>query len=358
MLSARNDAGQPVDWWFMYKVSARSESSAGRKATGGEYAYIDADMAASGAGLVLSPHQVTDHVGALAGTLSPLLGPEAQPYGPVGWFFYNDENPITKAVVSSRGHTKGVLAWDAATDTAFWLVISTPLFPTPNAPYSYPATGLMMAQTLLCVTLQNVDMARRIANQMYQAQQPNVYAASTLPPGAVPSPDDARALLMQDKVASGTAPVTATVPFQSRGGQKFIAIAKNRYWGRDFYNDLVGPALHENLEVETWEHGVTPGTTESDGVHQLIPMHSVTLEPLGIPFSWSEAYDHAKLAVSAPTEQVHWVCVGDINYTKAQEKRGGGTVAFQCEPLWQGLAKALSTMPEPKLPRRSGTAAG
>lgn len=358
MLGARNEAGQPVDWWFMYKVSARSESSEGRKATGGEYAYFDADMEAAGAGLTLSPHQVTDNQGALATTLGPLLGPEAQAYGPVGWFFYNDENPITKAVVSSRGHTKGVLAWDAATDTACWLVISTPLFPTPNAPYAYPATGLMMAQTLLCVTLDHVDTARRIANQMYEAQQPNVYAASALPPGAVAPEDDARALLMRDQVAPGPAPVTVTVPFQSRGGRKFIAIAKNRYWGKDFYNDLVGPALHENLEVETWEHGPTPGTADSDGTHQVIPMRSVTLEPLGIPFSWSEEYDHAKLAISAPTEAEHWVCVGDINYTRAQEKRGGGTVAFQSEPLWQGLVTAVSTAPEPTPPRRPGPAPG
>jgi hypothetical protein len=33
--------------------------------------------------------------------------------------------------------------------------------------------------------------------------------------------------------------------------------------------------------------------------------------------------------------------VGDINYTLAQRKRGGGTVAFQCEPLWSALSQVL-----------------
>ena len=77
-------------------------------------------------------------------------------------------------------------------------------------------------------------------------------------------------------------------------------------------------------------------------------MNSVTLEPLGIPYSWSESFDHAKLAISDPDEKVHWVCVGDINFTLAQEKRGGGTVAFKCDPLWKELSKILSTAPEPK----------
>ena len=36
------------------------------------------------------------------------------------------------------------------------------------------------------------------------------------------------------------------------------------------------------------------------------------------------------------------MCVGDINFTDAQEKRGGGTVAFQCDPLWNSLSRVLT----------------
>ena len=75
-------------------------------------------------------------------------------------------------------------------------------------------------------------------------------------------------MLMGDKVANGSASISNTLPFQSKGGQKFIAIAKNKHWGHDFYNDLVGPTLHDNLEVETWEHAKTPGTREPDNTHR------------------------------------------------------------------------------------------
>ena len=33
--------------------------------------------------------------------------------------------------------------------------------------------------------------------------------------------------------------------------------------------------------------------------------------------------------------------MGDINFTIAQRKRGGGTVAFQCEALWSSLSRVL-----------------
>jgi len=62
---------------------------------------------------------------------------------------------------------------------------------------------------------------------------------------------------------------------------------------------------------------------------------------LGIDISWPEPDDHAKLAISARSELDHFVCVGDINFTIAQRKRGGGTVAFQCEALWSSLSQVL-----------------
>ena len=36
LLSAFDDSGQPVDWWFAYKVSSKSESTDGSTPTGGE----------------------------------------------------------------------------------------------------------------------------------------------------------------------------------------------------------------------------------------------------------------------------------------------------------------------------------
>lgn len=341
-LSAMGDEGKPVDWWFMYKVAGESTTSDGgkgpvlngKKVTGAEYVYFDASMPKTGK-LALSPHTVQG--GALLSTLEQVYRSTGKS---VGWWFYNDENPLNGKVNSERGHTKGVVAFDLSSNTAFWLIQSTPKFPT-KSPYAFPKTGERNAQTLLCITLQDATVAQSIAKQMYVAQQPNVYLASEIPSGLSSDPNDARAKLMRDLVASGNTPVHMVVPFRSRAGVKFMSIAKNRTWDLDFYNDLVGPTLKENLEVETWEHDPVPPPEDSDKRHTVVSMKEVNLGPLGINLAWSEEEDHAKLAISARSERAHYVCVGDINYTTAQRKRGGGTVAFQCEPLWASLASIL-----------------
>lgn len=335
-LSAMDEKGKPVDWWFMYKVASRGET--GIPVEGTEYVYFDSNTPEDGK-LALSPDHV-DKNGALPNTLKQVYVQQGASTQHMGWFFYNDENPLTGQVVSSRGHTKGVLAFDLRSNSAFWLVQSVPKFP-PARGYSYPDTGKPNAQTLLCITLASADVAKAIANQMFAAQQPNVYFASHIPVDLENVSNDPRAKLMLNQVASGNTPLQVIIPFKSNGGVRFMSMAKNKTWGLDFYNDLVGPALHENLDVETWEHDPTPPSLDSDKIHTVVDMKGIDLKPLGINIAWPEPDDHAKLAISARSETTHFVCVGDINFTIAQRKRGGGTVAFQCEALWSSLSRVL-----------------
>lgn len=188
-VGAFDDNANPVDWWFMYKVAGKSTTGDGSKVAGTEYVYFDANKPDSGK-LTLSSHRV-DKDGALPNTLKQVYGAAAAASKHLGWFFYNDENPITGAVVGARGHTKGVLAFDLTSNSAFWLIQSTPKFP-PKGSYSFPTTGMPNAQTLLCITLENADVAQSIAKQMFVAQQPNVYLASAIPVDLAKDANDAR----------------------------------------------------------------------------------------------------------------------------------------------------------------------
>lgn len=340
-INALNEDGTAVDWWFMYKVAGKAKTGQGGKVSGSEYLYFDS-TSPSGAKFSLSPRRI-DKDGALLNTLEQLYN-EAVVNPDLGWFFYNDENPIDNTVNSDRGHTKGALAFDLQSDTAFWLIHSTPKF-SAKGKYIYPITGMPNAQTLLCISLKNADTAKAIANQMFAAQQPNVYLASAVPISLTNAPNDPRVKLINNQVAVGNTPVQTTLPFYSQANLKFIAIAKNKHWGLDFYNDLVGPVLKQNLEVETWEHDPTPAGNDSDGIHKVLATADVNLQALGIDISWPEADDHAKLAISDHLESPHFVCVGDLNFTIAQRKRGGGTVAFQCEDLWKSLSEILQPVP-------------
>lgn len=398
-LQVIGDSGTPVDWWFIYKISQESQSPTEQSATGQEYLYFDSAMAKAGAKPVLSKNLI-DQSGALHDTLSPLFSDAAKANKSLGWFCYNDEDrvvkkksKVTNKVMESgtgppdRGHCKGVLAFDLASNSAFWLIHSVPRFPM-QAKYEYPDSGLVMAQTMLCISLADADTAKNIAQLMYDAHGPNVNVASDLlaagpippqgprrpaqqngfDPKVLPLTDvlkqlgdkDPRVLLMQNTNNSMTKPkpYSGRVPFKSRGNQDFLAIAKNKAWGQDFYNDFVGKVLDEDIEVETWENakGKIPAEQKAGETHKVENMKSVNLAPLGIPYSWSESVDHAKLAISDRSNAAgtdRWVCVGDINFTDAQERRGGGTVAFKCESLWNSLVKALSDQVEPGKPKKS-----
>jgi len=237
-IGALNEQGEQVDWWFMYKVSgestradgSRSPVLQGKKVDGTEYVYFDSSAPAGGRPIT-SSNRVSES-GALFQTLNQVYqaGPAAA--GSLGWFFYNDENPITGKTSGVRGHTKGVLAFDLESDSALWLIQSTPKFP-PRGRYAFPRTGMPNAQTLLCISLRDAGVAGTIAKQMFVAQQPNVYLSSGVPAALARTPNDPRARLIQNQVASGTTPVHVVIPFTSRAGTKFLSIAKNRTWGLD-----------------------------------------------------------------------------------------------------------------------------
>jgi deoxyribonuclease-2 len=70
------------------------------------------------------------------------------------------------------GHTKGVLAFDTETKTAFWLVHSWPKHSAPRVTcaMSTPDFG----QTYLCLAL-SLESAEKLAVQMIDYQEPQTY---------------------------------------------------------------------------------------------------------------------------------------------------------------------------------------
>ena len=106
----------------------------------------------------------------------------------------------------------------------------------------------------------------------------------------------------------------------------FKVIAKNRKWNKDFWNELVGTTLKEDMDVETWIRGKIPPIADTDGIHKTFDIKYINLGPLGIHWAWPETHDHAKWGITTAS---NWVCVGDINRMISQRRRGGGTIAFR-----------------------------
>ena len=329
-----NEAGKPVDWWFLYKVPKlieKSNTDAKLSATGFEYVYFDAVQNK----VTFSPNQLNDGKGALDLTLNAIFtGKDAS----TGWILYNDEVPADAHEKDSSllGHTKGVIAFDVASKTGLWLLHSWPKYADPGAK-AMPTP--IYGQTFLCLAI-DLATASAVAKQMAEYQQPQIYLPHL--PNALAKSDPL--YVLTQPLNKAVAPGTNDLPCKTRGGLAFHVIAKNREWGKDFWNDLVGPTLKEDMNVETWIRGKIPPTLDSDGVHKTFDIKFIDLRQLGAPWAWPETRDHAKWGI---TLNDPWICVGDINRMISQERRGGGTIALQNKALWQALKKTDLMIPPP-----------
>ncbi|HYN89228.1 MAG TPA: deoxyribonuclease II family protein, partial [Ardenticatenaceae bacterium] len=331
-LGALDDHGQPVDWWFMYKLPkhARPAPGSGSDApptTGYEYLYYDPRSAA----LTLSPSRLDQPANALRATLGQIYDSPADSFA---WLFYNDEFPLElqKGNDSRKAHAKGLLAFDTASDSAFWLSHSIPRFPSPSSD-DFPADELVYGQTLLCITLHDVATAETIAGQMLAQHGPQTYGARL--PASLPASSVWHDLVAERFSLSAT---PSDVAFSSRAGAAFRSIAKSRLWGQDLWTDLVGPALGCDLDVESWRRGAIPAAEDSDQQHDVVDALTIDLQPLGVPYAWQNAKDHAKWAATLGGND-DWVCVADINRQVSQSKRGGGAICFRESRLWAALSQ-------------------
>lgn len=318
-------SGNPIDWWFAYKLPEGVCIDGAGKTTGREYLYLDS---AGNKPLTLTGRQIDSPESALMRTLHQLDEKNRSTRKTLGWILYNDEKPDRTSNSSSKGHSKGVLAFDRKTDSAFWLLHSWPCFPSLN---QARPPSLEYGQTFLCVTLKDFKTAQEIARQLYHQNEPQVYDFRT--DGLT---EDCWLYKLARNTKSNDQDPPADMRFQSKGGYDFRYLAKNRHWNEDFWIDWVGPRLRANLDIETWRRGKLPEAGDNDGIHAVEDTLYVNLESLGVNCEWHYTMDHSKWAVS---ETGAWVCVADINRQTSQEKRGGGAICFQHEQLWNDLSR-------------------
>lgn len=69
---------------------------------------------------------------------------------------YNDELPNGTTSSEAHAHAKGVVVFNEADGQGFWMLHSIPHYPpapSGEAAYSFPATGIIYGQTIICVSL-------------------------------------------------------------------------------------------------------------------------------------------------------------------------------------------------------------
>lgn len=341
MLQTKNQQGDAVDWWFLYKTPVHT----GRQDNKGyDFLYFDPDHGA----LQLSPVKLDQDNQALSHTLDGIFNANAS----TGYIVYNDEHVSAASNHSGKGHCKGILAFDKTSDSALLLLHSTPRFPA-KGEATLPDDEAIYGQTFICITLPDYQTANQIAKQMLSQQNPQILTESSYLPPNIDTDEPLSCLFHGNSINESVEP--STVHFTSRAGKEFMLIAKSRKWGKDFWLDLVSPALKCDLVVESWRRGaVTPMQDKrSDDFDEDVLEVSFKLKPAH-SYQWPYTKDHAKWAVSLKTSasSLPWVCIADLNRMVSQEKRGGGSLCFQESRLWSALKDAEAKLHQPTKPQK------
>ena len=198
------------------------------------------------------------------------------------------------------GHTKGVVFFDST--AGFWLIHSVPKFPPADA-YSYPDSGTIYAQSILCLSLK-YNQLTKVGTQLF-FNHPDIYNSQLPTSFASANPDLANVIGGQFQKG---VPYTSTLTLTTVGGQSFTSFAKSADFNQDLYSALVAPSLQAALNVESWRRG---GLINLDCSAKYLVLDAQELK-VGSTAEFKYTHDHSKFAVSA-TSSKPYVCVGDIN---------------------------------------------
>ena len=228
-----------------------------------------------------------------------------------GWVAYNDDTTALGIKKTSRGHCKGIVAWN---DTHLsWLIHSVPNFPRSFEGTSISAiekSELLYGQSFLYV---NIPYQQRILHSVFQQlewMEANIFMKHNTPTNMVPycsERNQVQVLVLDDTICH---------------------LAKPPAHHMDIYSQALVNHRPGNWQVETWKRGST--------IQTLSP-YVRDIEVLQFDeVRYKDSQDHSKWAVS---EDSIWF--GDLNRMESQYRRGGGGVVIRHPDLAKVLRESI-----------------
>ncbi|KAH7707467.1 deoxyribonuclease II [Aphelenchoides avenae] len=322
--ACKDPDGNDVDWWAGFKVPY----SAGRDTYGVAWFYADANKPDP----VLATATLEKENSAIGRTAQVAI--DAKKASDQTAIFYNDGQeklpPKTEADFE-HAHMKGMMAFDM--NQGFWFVHSVPNFvDTSTGKFSYPSTGKKFGQSFLCMTFP-ATVIDEIAKQFIVNAIP-VYDSSVPAAFKQKYPRLDRAAQLKTLTEKACA-FTRLTSLATKAGKKFRVLAKNKLWKQDLYTQFVQNATGKDMYVETWLNNAIDYLPSCDG-KQVTNIRSMKMGQ----YAWDSADDHSKWTIS---KEPATVCIGDINRQPSQRNRGGGTVCFEHQQIWQFLKNSIVT---------------
>jgi deoxyribonuclease-2 len=328
-----DESGQPVDWWMIVKIPRETDSSDPGVSSGTAYLYADAQSYQTPAAFwTNSSHQISDASSAAGLTVQQIYD-NAGNTDTNGYLMYNDETP-SGTTSMSYGHTKGFMAWSV--NSSFWLIHSVPKYadsPDNVQSYTYPSTGEMYGQSMLCMSLTYKQIDQAFLQMQYT--NPQVYGSQWVPALSSQMPNG------NAFVNSGSVVSTASsnvVNVTTVGGVSFTHFAKTVAWGKSIYGDLIGPFYGQSMVVETWqrpyEDPLLPPQVQ-EAVYSVLDLQAPDYAAWdGV--TWKMSQDHAKWGI-VTDRSMPVFCIGDINKQVTQWKRSGGLACIMDNVIHQAF---------------------
>ncbi|XP_053286793.1 deoxyribonuclease-2-beta isoform X1 [Pleuronectes platessa] len=322
-ISCRNEAGEPVDWFIIYKLPRYKIGEVG---SGVDYMYLDSSLKS----WQMSQFMINASQGAVANTLNQLYMGEAYKSNNSAYALYNDAPPLMD-YIQDYGHTKGGLLFDRS--QGFWLSHTVPHFPSfPERGYLYPSSGKVNGQTALCVTYQ-YEQFLHVAKQLVFLY-PRVYNCS------VPAAFSADLPQLAQLCDGSKPPLTSDKRVQqlvSVQGEKFFSFVKSERFVDDIYTGWVAQVLDADLLVESWQrqgHDLPSNCS--------LPKHVMNIKRVHLPGSlpFKSYHDHSKWCVSQVYDD-DVTCLGDMNREMTQLKRGGGLICSLNPLIYRAFRQAV-----------------
>ncbi|KOX79099.1 Plancitoxin-1 [Melipona quadrifasciata] len=336
-LQCKDEKNVPVDWYVLYKLPKVQTSSNPLIKEGLAYLYIT--NITIGTGWQLSSKSISSNNSIPGITLASLYDRDNK--NESMWSLYND-SPPNASYVWNFGHTKGIVM--ANSEQGFWLIHSVPNFPpvpksgiqtrplnkeniTIDGKYSYPESGTFYGQSFLCVSLGS-DQFDIVGKQLLY-NEIAVYAKN------IPDIFGKQYPVLKNATNQKhvkTPPYNHKTVIRSLEMTEFTSFAKAGKWGKELYGDFVAPQLQSDLFVQSWlnSRGKLPSICTRRKIYNV---KSLKFDVANVDYTSS--HDHSKWAITDTKKSAnHWVCIGDINRADTQYSRGGGTVCFKEDRLW------------------------
>ncbi|XP_071491461.1 plancitoxin-1-like [Diadema antillarum] len=330
-ITCLDPSGNPVDWFIVYKLPRDSKSKDTLIKEGVAHMYMDVNSQSFSQSTV----SLNDTNHAVARTLQQIY--KNHKSQEVVYVMYNDEFPNgTKSF--DGGHTKGDVAFDQ--ESGFWLIHSVPKFPnSSDQSYEWPSNAETYGQSMLCISMKTAEFVK-VGRQLWY-NNPWVYDAN-IPQSFRAQFDDLVSVMEGQHVES--APWNNSVDLTSVNGRGFTSYAKFIKFNEDLYSHWVAPALGDDMYAETWLNAASKLPSFCSGVYKVENVENINFDGV---LTFKSTKDHSKWAIS---EHKKWTCIGDINRTKSQYERGGGTVCLNIPAVWTAfhtLIAKFSQCPAP-----------